>query len=187
MARLQQTQGVDGRAPDIRSTSTLCWPSSLCWTASEPRRASGSCLSFGSSHLLPTSPAGPRLSQEDTMATANLMVLGTLCCCSRQPASGSSSSSNSAAQQESAAAATAAAAFPSLNVRRQIFVVRPEVAVAATPTAMTAGSAGSMRPLAASEPASRTAAGSHQDGRPACEDGGRSSCQVSPARPAAVS
>jgi len=44
-------------APDIRSTNMLCWASSFCWTASELRRASGSCLSFGSNHLLPTSPA----------------------------------------------------------------------------------------------------------------------------------
>lgn len=47
-------------------------------------------------------------------------------------------------------------------------------------TATPAGRAGSIKAVAASEPASTTAAVSHQDGSPAAELGGRSSEAVSP-------
>ena len=51
----------------------------------------------------------------------------------------------------------------------------------ATPTATMAGSAGSMKAVAASDPARTTAPVSHQDGRPDAVLGGRSSAAVSPA------
>lgn len=58
----------------------------------------------------------------------------------------------------------------------------PVVNVPAMPTATIAGSVGSMNAVAASEPASTTAAVSHQEGRPDWELGGRSNAAVSPAR-----